>query len=266
MFCDFIDIGLVHMLRESVARSIRGCTSRSTPDMAERARLGHSNIGMGWDNKPPFRLLLNMLGSGGIRELLCPGRHAPPRKSIVSAEGGTQTHRVKERIEQLRATAAPLEPDRQVRQSWTERVTAHAQEFVESLARRPVFQPAPGEGKGILAEKLSESPTELGSLLGSLSNHVEEPGLKLGAPGFMGFIPISSLYPAALGDYLAAVLNPFSGNFFAAPGAVRLEHLLTRWMAEFIGYPPNCAGDLTSGGSISNLSAIVAAREAHCLK
>jgi hypothetical protein len=41
---------------------------------AERARLGHSNIGMGWDNKPPLRLLLNMLGSGGIRELLCPRR------------------------------------------------------------------------------------------------------------------------------------------------------------------------------------------------
>jgi glutamate/tyrosine decarboxylase-like PLP-dependent enzyme len=82
----------------------------------------------------------------------------------------------------------------------------------------------------------------------------------------MGFIPISSLYPAALGDYLAAVLNPFSGNFFAAPGAVRLEHLLTRWMAEFIGYPKESAGDLTSGGSISNLTAVVTAREARQLK
>lgn len=173
---------------------------------------------------------------------------------------------MKDRIEQLRTAAAPLESDWQARQFWTERITAHAQEFVESLPRRPVFQHAPGEGKGILAERFSESPTEIGSLLGSLSKHVQEPGLKLGAPGFMGFIPISSLYPAALGDYLAAVLNPFSGNFFAAPGAVRLEHLLTRWMAEFIGYPQSCAGDLTSGGSISNLTAVVTAREARQLK
>jgi glutamate/tyrosine decarboxylase-like PLP-dependent enzyme len=173
---------------------------------------------------------------------------------------------VKDRIEQLKAAAAPLEPDRQARQFWTERITAHAQEFVESLPRRPVFQHAPDEGKGILSEGLSESPTDMVVLLNSLSRHVEEPGLKLGAPGFMGFIPISSLYPAALGDFLGSVINPFVGNFFAAPGAVRLEHLLTRWMAEFMGYPQSCAGDLTSGGSISNLTAVVTAREARQLK
>src|SRR5207247_1521599 len=67
-------------------------------------------------------------------------------------------------------------------------------------------------------------------------------------------------------DYLAAVINPFAGNFFASPGAVRLEHRLTRWMAEFVGYPKTSAGDLTSGGSISNLTAIVCAREARQLK
>jgi aromatic-L-amino-acid decarboxylase len=189
-----------------------------------------------------------------------------PRKSVVSADCETQTQLVKDRIEQLKAAAAPLEPDRQARQFWTDRIITHAQEFVESLPRRSVFQHVPGEGKGILSEGFSESPTEIGSLLSSLSKNVEEPGLKLGAPGFMGFIPISSLYPAALGDYLAAVLNPFSGNFFAAPGAVRLEHLLTRWMAGFIGYPQSCAGDLTSGGSISNLTAVVTAREARQLK
>lgn len=173
---------------------------------------------------------------------------------------------VKDRLEQLQATASALEPERVQRELWTQQIAAHAQQFIDSLSRRPVFHRAHEEGKGILAEPLSESPTDMPQLLSSLTCHVEEPGLKLGAPGFMGFIPISSHYPAALGDYLAAVVNPFAGNFFAAPGAVRLEYSLTRWMAGFIGYPVGSAGDLTSGGSISNLTAIVTAREAHRLK
>jgi len=90
--------------------------------------------------------------------------------------------------------------------------------------------------------------------------------VKLGSPGHLAFIPISTLHTAALGDYLAAVTNPFSGNYFAAPGAVRLEHLLTRWMARFLGYPEGCAGNLTSGGSLSNLIALVTAREARELR
>ena len=42
--------------------------------------------------------------------------------------------------------------------------------------------------------------------------------------------------------------------------------MLLRWIADFIGYPDSAAGDITSGGSIGNLTAIVTAREAHNLK
>ena len=41
---------------------------------------------------------------------------------------------------------------------------------------------------------------------------------------------------------------------------------LIRWMCDLVGYPDNAGGDLTSGGSIANLSGIVAARDAHGLK
>jgi glutamate/tyrosine decarboxylase-like PLP-dependent enzyme len=43
---------------------------------------------------------------------------------------------------------------------------------------------------------------------------------------------------------------------------VRLENLLVRWMAELVGYPESALGTLSSGGSIANLTAIVAARDA----
>ena len=162
--------------------------------------------------------------------------------------------------------AQPLEPDLALRSEWTQQITAHGARFIESLPAAPAFVSAQAEGKGGLSSPISENPEPAPKLLEVLSQHIATAGLRLGAPGFLGFIPISTLYPAALGDYLAATLNPYAGNFFASPGAVRLEHLLTRWMANLVGYPASSAGDLTSGGSLANLSAIVSAREARALK
>src|SRR5213075_855672 len=54
----------------------------------------------------------------------------------------------------------------------------------------------------------------------------------------------------------------YAGFAPAAPGAVRIENACTAWLASVIGYPPESAGTLTSGVSIANLTAIIAARDA----
>jgi hypothetical protein len=109
---------------------------------------------------------------------------------------------VKERIEQLKTAAAPLEPNPEQRQRWTQQAAAYAQRYIESLSQRPVFQHSPDEGKGISSHKLSESPTEFELLLKSFAQHVEDPGLKLGAPGFMGFIHKGLFMPCGSGAVL----------------------------------------------------------------
>ena len=43
--------------------------------------------------------------------------------------------------------------------------------------------------------------------------------------------------------------------------ATEIENQAVRWAAEFIGYPADCAGAFTSGGTVSNTSALAAARE-----
>jgi glutamate/tyrosine decarboxylase-like PLP-dependent enzyme len=78
----------------------------------------------------------------------------------------------------------------------------------------------------------------------------------------MAYIPGGAVPYAALGDLLAAASNKYSGFASASPGAVRIENACTQWLANVIGYPETAAGTLTSGGSIANLTAIVAAREA----
>jgi glutamate/tyrosine decarboxylase-like PLP-dependent enzyme len=173
---------------------------------------------------------------------------------------------MKQQLDRLKTLSAPLEPGPSQRGQWAREIITHAEGFLDALPGLPAFRSVPGEGREILRSKFSEDGQDVAPLLRLLAEAVEKPGVRLGSPGYLAFIPISSLYPAALGDYLAAVINPYAGNFFASPGAVRLEHALTRWLAEFVGYPKTCAGDLTSGGSISNLTGIICAREARGLK
>jgi glutamate/tyrosine decarboxylase-like PLP-dependent enzyme len=77
----------------------------------------------------------------------------------------------------------------------------------------------------------------------------------------MGYIPGGGIYPSSLGDFLADVTNRYSGVSFASPGGAKMEQQLVKWMTELIGFPAGSGGDLTSGGSIANLTAIVTARE-----
>jgi len=91
---------------------------------------------------------------------------------------------------------------------------------------------------------------------------IEKPGIATTSPRFMGYIPGGGLFHSALGDMLAATSNKYSGFAPAAPGAVRIENACVAWLASVIGYPETAAGTLTSGGSMANLTAMVAARDA----
>ncbi len=171
-----------------------------------------------------------------------------------------------ETIEQLKEKVLPLDLNAVQRAALREKVIEHGEDFLEQLPRLPVFRPTPDEGSDISVSPISEQPAQVEEVLELLRDHVESSGVNLGTAGHMAFIPVSTLYTAALGDYLAAVLNRYAGLYFASPGAVRMERMLIRWMADSVGYPAAAAGDLTSGGSIANLIAVVTAREAHDLK
>jgi len=68
------------------------------------------------------------------------------------------------------------------------------------------------------------------------------------------------LYPSAVADFLGAATNRFTGAWFAAPAAVKLETNVLEWFTEWMGYPQSTRGILTSGGSLANFSAVVTAR------
>jgi glutamate/tyrosine decarboxylase-like PLP-dependent enzyme len=165
-------------------------------------------------------------------------------------------------IGRLRETAAPLEPDSGERRALGTQALDHALAFLDQVETAPSLRPATEGFSKHLDPEFTEEGRDAAAVLDYVGECIERPGIATTSPRFMGYIPGGGLFHSALGDMLAAASNKYSGFAPAAPGAVRIENACTAWLANVIGYPSTSAGTLTSGGSIANLTAIVAAREA----
>ncbi len=169
---------------------------------------------------------------------------------------------IRARLADLERVARRLDPDPTSRQAFRQPVLDYAEEFLRSLPGLLVYRESDDQGSAILDCPIPEEGRDIGDLMGLFHEAVTGPGINPASARHLGYIPGGGLYPSALADFLADVTNRYEGIFFASPGAVRIGNLLLRWMAELVGFPPSAAGDHTSGGSIANLVAIVAARDA----
>ena len=116
-----------------------------------------------------------------------------------------------------------------------------------------------------LLARLGGPPKAAGTALPELLATIETAagkGFDPANPGFVGYIPGGGLYAAALGDFLACVVNRYTGVAATAPAMVALEASVLRWMCDLFDLPATARGVLTPGGSMSTLSAIVTARTA----
>ncbi len=165
-------------------------------------------------------------------------------------------------IRRLESIARQLEPDQDQRQDMLDQVTAYSQDYLNSIAAAPANVPDDGQWS-LYESPISEEGIEIDQALRLIRENVDHSGITTTSGRFMGYIPGGALFPAALGDYLAAVANRYAGYYFASPGAVRVENMLLNWMAQTAGYPETATGNLTSGGSLANLLAIVTARDRH---
>ena len=166
-----------------------------------------------------------------------------------------------DRLKELEEASSPLQIGAEHRAALSEAVTAHNERFYQSLETRSVYQPLQEERGDALA--VGEEPASIEEALNTLYEHVESTGQNTGSRRFFAYIPSGGLYAGALGSFVASVSNRYAGVREAAPGAARLERNMVRWLADEVGYPASAEGDLTSGGSIAALSAIVAARQAY---
>jgi len=103
-----------------------------------------------------------------------------------------------------------------------------------------------------------EEPTEN---LSKAVADVLQRALRQHDPRCMGHQDAVPLPTAALATLVASLLNNDPSTYEIAPGAVALERRILRWTMDEIGYPESSEGILTSGGSLGNLTALLAARQ-----
>ncbi len=171
-----------------------------------------------------------------------------------------------DRIRRLERAARPLEPGASGRKRIRNAAVASAERFLRRIGTLKAYYETEDKGNGLLLAPISEHGIPIESAIELLEHDVVRPGGNPASGGHLAYIPGGGLYHAAIGDYLAAISNKYAGIFFTGPGAVRMENMLIRWVADLVGYPATAAGNIASGGSIANLAAIATARDAHGLR
>lgn len=173
---------------------------------------------------------------------------------------------MRERLLELERSSRLLEPDSAEREVARSGVLTYSEDFLDNVESLKAYNVSDDKGIGLLDSPITETGIGIDEAISLIRDNVDTPGLNPASGGHLAYIPGGGIYYSALGDYLADVFNRYAGVFYASPGAVRMENMLIRWMSEVVGYPATAVGNLTSGGSIANLIAIVTARDAKQIK
>ncbi|MFU8839300.1 MAG: pyridoxal phosphate-dependent decarboxylase family protein [Nitriliruptoraceae bacterium] len=160
--------------------------------------------------------------------------------------------------------ALPLDPTREQ----TETLLAAAGELVQELLEAHRTGPVQGRpaGQDLVADLLAARPGAHGRPLDEVLDvlrAVLATGTDNAAAGELAYIPGSGLVASSVADLLAGVANRYTGLAAFSPAAVALEQGVLSWLTEGFGLPATAQALLLSGGSAANLTALVAAREAH---
>ncbi|NDH65377.1 MAG: aminotransferase class V-fold PLP-dependent enzyme, partial [Microbacteriaceae bacterium] len=79
-------------------------------------------------------------------------------------------------------------------------------------------------------------------------------------PGYVSFIPTAPTSAATAFDLVVSASSIYGGSWMEGAGAVYAENEVLAWLAREVGLPSSAGGVFVQGGTLGNLSALVAAR------
>src|SRR5438067_1510213 len=134
--------------------------------------------------------------------------------------------------------------------------------LVDQSPGAPLRRAAPAEMRERLGGAPPAGPRPFEEVLARLEHDVLPFRSRVDHPGFLAFIPGSGTWPGALADFIASACNVYAGSWMESAGPSQVELEVLGWFKDWVGYPPEAAGSLTSGGSAANMTALACAREA----
>jgi len=148
-----------------------------------------------------------------------------------------------------------LEPDEFRRLGY--QVVDMMADYFASLRDRPVF---PGKSSEEVAVAFDEPLPWTGQpadqILRDWPTRVLPYATHLGSPRYFGYVNGSGTMLGVLAEALAASVNMNAGGWKAGPAATEIERRTIAWIAEMIGYPIDCGGLFTSGGTMANFTGL----------
>lgn len=130
-------------------------------------------------------------------------------------------------------------------------------DYYSSIHEVRVFPPNTSkEVEEVFEEDLPEKGQDPDAIMDEWQSKVLPYTTHLGSPRYFGFVNGSGTMIGTLAEALAASVNMNPGGWLPAPSATEIERRTIAWMAEIIGYPTDCGGLFTSGGTMANFTAL----------
>jgi glutamate/tyrosine decarboxylase-like PLP-dependent enzyme len=143
-----------------------------------------------------------------------------------------------------------------------EDVIAYVRERLHSTPR--AFAPArtPADIAAAAGETVTEDGIGGDAALRIFAETLAPASVPIENPRFLAFIPAAPSHAAKLFDVALSATPMYAGSWRSAAGSVYAENQALRWLADLAGMPDTAGGCFVQGGTVGNLSALVAARHA----
>jgi aromatic-L-amino-acid decarboxylase len=112
----------------------------------------------------------------------------------------------------------------------------------------------------ILREPVPETGDDIDRVIECVRENVLDRVMHLDHPRFFAFVPGPGGFVGAMADALASGYNVFSSTWLEGSGATEIELVTIDWLCRIFGLPVGAGGVFVSGGSVANLTALMAAR------
>ncbi len=142
-----------------------------------------------------------------------------------------------------------------------------AMAVIDYARRRMRLDPVPLDGPrpyDELYEQAGETITAAGlggeRVLQLFDDVLSRACISVDHPRYLSFIPAAPTEAASLFDLVVGASSIYGGSWLEGAGAVYAENQALRWLADLAGLPTSAGGVFVQGGTLGNLSALVAAR------